>query len=261
MRNDGPDWLLILLDRLSPEERAKLLLVLWSSWFLRNDSLFGSGSSTVHGSVLFLQSLWESISTTKVNPVTDIKGKGPQMGTKSATTVARSSPSDLVRWEAPPQGWAKINVDGAFVQQIGEAGTGIVIRDHVGDVLLTSWNVIRSCQSPEEAEAQACRDGLRLAADWIQMPVILESDCANVVASLTSGAKNRSPLWQVFQEIKSILPLLPAFKFNRINRGANEVAHCLSQLARRLKQSSVWRMCAPECVKESLAKDCIPPNL
>uniref|UniRef100_A0A0D9YAJ6 RNase H type-1 domain-containing protein n=1 Tax=Oryza glumipatula TaxID=40148 RepID=A0A0D9YAJ6_9ORYZ len=185
----------------------------------------------------------------------------PRKITVRLSADAVEAPSDLVRWEAPPQGWAKINVDGAFVQQIGEAGTGIVIRDHVGDVLLTSWNVIRSCQSPEEAEAQACRDGLRLAADWIQMPVILESDCANVVASLTSGAKNRSPLWQVFQEIKSILPLLPAFKFNRINRGANEVAHCLSQLARRLKQSSVWRMCAPECVKESLAKDCIPPNL
>lgn len=65
----------------------------------------------------------------------------------------------------------------------------------MGDVLLTSWNMYRSCQWAEEAEAFACRNGLRLAAEWIQTPVILETDRANVKASL---------LWQTIQEIKAL---------------------------------------------------------
>ncbi|EAY89387.1 hypothetical protein OsI_10893 [Oryza sativa Indica Group] len=34
-----PDWLLIILDSIRVDMRAKLLLLLWRSWFLRNDSV------------------------------------------------------------------------------------------------------------------------------------------------------------------------------------------------------------------------------
>lgn len=32
-------------------------------------------------------------------------------------------------WEPPPDGWIKVNVDGSFVPQTGEAGIGVVARD------------------------------------------------------------------------------------------------------------------------------------
>jgi hypothetical protein len=42
------------------------------------------------------------------------------------------------KWEPPPAGWIKFNVDGSFVQQSGEAGVGVIARDSKGDVLLTA---------------------------------------------------------------------------------------------------------------------------
>lgn len=52
----GPDWLLIILDSINPEGRAKFLLLLWRSWFLRNDCVHGYGKASVQGSSIFLQS-------------------------------------------------------------------------------------------------------------------------------------------------------------------------------------------------------------
>nr|ABF95850.1 retrotransposon protein, putative, unclassified [Oryza sativa Japonica Group] len=78
LRYDGPDWLLLLLlDKLSGEDRVKFLLVLWRSWHLRNDSLFGQGKASVRSSVLFLQSFWETLSQIKVGGAVDVKGKSP----------------------------------------------------------------------------------------------------------------------------------------------------------------------------------------
>lgn len=55
----GPDWLLIILDSINVESRAKFLLLLWRAWFLRNDSVHGTGEASVFGSSIFLQSYWD----------------------------------------------------------------------------------------------------------------------------------------------------------------------------------------------------------
>jgi len=44
----------------------------------------------------------------------------------------------LQAWLPPRMGWAKINVDGAFVEQTGEAGVGILARDHSGSVCFSA---------------------------------------------------------------------------------------------------------------------------
>lgn len=60
----------------------------------------------------------------------------------------------------------KLNVDGSFVDQIGEAGVGMIIKNHEGEVILIAWRVLFRCASVDEAEALACLEGLRLASQW-----------------------------------------------------------------------------------------------
>jgi hypothetical protein len=52
----------------------------------------------------------------------------------------------------------------------GRAGIGVVIRSHLGSVLLSSWRA-------EDVEARACYEGVRLATEWENGRTILESDC------------------------------------------------------------------------------------
>jgi hypothetical protein len=45
----------------------------------------------------------------------------------------------------------KVNTDAGYYPDTGSA-----IRDHEGKVLLMAWRWLKSCGSPEEAEAEAC---------------------------------------------------------------------------------------------------------
>ncbi|RLN28562.1 retrotransposon protein, putative, unclassified [Panicum miliaceum] len=62
----------------------------------------------------------------------------------------------------------------------GCAGTGVVARDSAGRVVLMAWRAFFNCASAVEAEALACVEGIKLASQWCQGPIILESNCARV---------------------------------------------------------------------------------
>ena len=54
----------------------------------------------------------------------------------------------------------------------------MIASDSKGQLILTAWRALFKCRDADEAEAWACLEGLRLAAQWIKQPVIVESDCA-----------------------------------------------------------------------------------
>lgn len=80
------------------------------------------------------------------------------------------------RWIPPPQGFAKINVDGSFFfLQINVDGSvtrnqekeafAAVCRDEKGNYLGASTMVLRSLIESEILEDMACNEGLNIAAD------------------------------------------------------------------------------------------------
>jgi hypothetical protein len=71
------------------------------------------------------------------------------------------------RWHPPPNGWVNVNTDAGFYVETGEASAGIIIRSESGQVLLSAQKVLRKCSSAEEAEAEACLEGIKLAVTWI----------------------------------------------------------------------------------------------
>ncbi|WVZ73611.1 hypothetical protein U9M48_021897 [Paspalum notatum var. saurae] len=107
-------------------------------------------------------------------------------------------------WQKPGSGWVKVNVDGSFVEQTGQAGVGVIARDQEGSVIFTSWRVLFACTSAKEAEARACIEGLRLAAQWCHEPVILESDCAQIVEALRNAGVDRSELCFLIAEARDL---------------------------------------------------------
>jgi hypothetical protein len=59
-----------------------------------------------------------------------------------------------------------VNMDAAFYEASGEASAGIVVRDSQGRVILTTWRVLHGCASPDQPEAEAVLEGLRLTMEW-----------------------------------------------------------------------------------------------
>lgn len=178
---------------------------------------------------------------------TDTKGKRvvrlhlPGLDNRASATSCR--------WSPPPLGVLKVNVDGAFNPTSGAARLEVIIRDHQGQVLLTAWRVLFHCRDAEEAEAAACLDGILLAGRWPDKPVLLESDCASVVAKVLA-TEDRSLVGAIIKDVKWEAALYPGFEMVKVERKQNRVAHELAQVACRLSQSRVSFSCVPDCVQD-----------
>ena len=203
-------------------------------------------------SVRFLSSYWEALSNPSA-PMADDKGK------HATGSSCNPSPSPGFRpkrpWRMPEEGWIKVSVDGAFLEQTGKAGIGVAIRDQSGSVLVSAWKVITGAGSAEEVEAQACREGLGLAAEWTPLPTILESDCSTVVNYLSKPTSQRTSYAFVIQEALEAARKLPRVVFHHIGRESNVIAHELAQLAVRLNHSAVWHDRVPFCVERCVTQD------
>jgi hypothetical protein len=57
----GPDWVLLLMCELDETMKAKVLLLLWRAWHLRNDIIHRKGAESIIGSASFLVSHDESL--------------------------------------------------------------------------------------------------------------------------------------------------------------------------------------------------------
>jgi hypothetical protein len=133
----------------------------------------------------------------------------------------------------------------------GENFSGAIIRDHLSIVLLSSYSVNKKCARVEEAEAEACYEGIKQATKWIKKPTIIESDCLCLVEALKTPMEDRSRYSNIVKEIKH-----DTRRFSKIGRECNRVAHQLAQLARRTLHSAVWRENFPFCICELLKLEC-----
>jgi hypothetical protein len=67
-----------------------------------------------------------------------------------------------------------------------------------------AWRTISLCMDAEEAEACACLEGANMALRWLDIPMVLESDCQTVVSKLHAAGRDRSILWQVIDEARAV---------------------------------------------------------
>lgn len=178
-----PENLVPLITELQIDRGARMLVLLWRTWQVRNNLTHETAKLSVEGSVRFLQKYWtELCSVRQLGDCSDPKGKRPTSDSLCVgkRRVRENKPD---RWSAPQEGWVKIYVDGAFDDSSGEGGIGVVIRDSTGAVQLTAWKNVADGRDAEELESLACKEGLSLAADWCQQCAILETDCCSIATN------------------------------------------------------------------------------
>jgi hypothetical protein len=116
---------------------------------------------------------------------------------------------------------------------------------------------VRGCGSPEHVEAEACLEGVRLAAEWIRLPTRVESDCKTLITGLERKNDIRSAWACILAEIQAIGNILPDRNFIHIHRDMNQLAHNLAQKAIRQNECVVMRFDAPACVRQLMASEAV----
>lgn len=160
-----PDWLLVLLDQLNSHVREQVLFIFWRAWHLRNDLIFHEGREYVCSAALFLESYWASYTSCHSNKQSDLSKKGKRVVDVQETVDI--SARNRGTWQPPSSEVFKINVDASFVESMSAASVGVIARDHMGQVILSSWDFIGSCTCVDEAEIRACLAGLYVGISLI----------------------------------------------------------------------------------------------
>jgi ribonuclease HI len=91
-----------------------------------------------------------------------------------------SSEPRVLYWTRPDSHTYKINVDGAFFPN-GSGAIGVIFRNRKGVALAGRSRLSNNIENASTAEALGLKDGLQVAEVLGYIPVVLESDCLEIV--------------------------------------------------------------------------------
>ena len=137
----------------------------------------------------------------------------------------------------------------------GEAGAGMILRDHLGVINYSACRVLYSCRDPLEAELCACMEGLSLAIQRCDTPIVLELDSSEAITLISSSEVDRSVYSSIVREIKHLLGLRKTC-ISLISRSQNKASDSLAVFARIHGKTMTWLGSGPEETLVIVADDC-----
>lgn len=133
-------------------------------------------------------------------------------------------------WEPPGMDWIKVNTDGCSIGKGRKAGCGGVMRDGHASFLGAFANCIGSCEA-FEAEVWGIYQGLQVAWNKGYRRIIIESDCALAVESLTRDKNMNGLARNIIDSCKSLMKRSWEVRVYHVPREHNRVADALAKMA------------------------------
>jgi hypothetical protein len=81
---------------------------------------------------------------------------------------------------------------------------GMILRDEEGRIPFTACRFLQTCDSPLEVELLAYSEGLTLALENTNKPIILESDCLEAISIINDDNQNCSFVASLVNEFKKL---------------------------------------------------------
>ncbi|XP_056686343.1 uncharacterized protein [Spinacia oleracea] len=141
-------------------------------------------------------------------------------------------------WQPPSAATFKLNTDAAV--RDNKTGLGMVVRDGVGDVLMSAGLCTDVCCSVLQVEAEAVRFGLKYSLDAGMRSLEVESDCLPVVQLLRMKKRERSPAQMIVDDILSMASNFDYCEFIFANRSCNKVSHAIANSSLSFSEVRVW---------------------
>ena len=131
----------------------------------------------------------------------------------------------------------------------------MVLRDEEGQVIFAACRNLMDCMDAMEAETLACHEGLQMALEWSDKPILVELDCSCLVDAIRKKAQDRSPQSYYISEIKALINCRRVISFVKADHTQNRASHGLANFARAEERSATWQGSAPEFLVQVLDHD------
>ncbi|KAL6125099.1 hypothetical protein ACLB2K_077607 [Fragaria x ananassa] len=165
-------WIQDMLNNLSVPQVEVFFMLFWSIWVEHNNVVWNGSRVDPRETVGWAMDLLAEYK--RAQPIAK-KGKRSRQE---------------ARWIFPSRGGLKLNLDGSY-REDGSGGAGMLVRDEKGFVK-GAWSVhLTHLNSPLQAEAMACREGLRKAVEQGWVDIDVESDCEILVVALNGENGDR----------------------------------------------------------------------
>ncbi|KAH9653988.1 putative reverse transcriptase/RNA-dependent DNA polymerase [Citrus sinensis] len=143
-------------------------------------------------------------------------------------------------WKPPPEGYVKVNTDAAIYMEEQKVGLGIIIRDSKGDFVAAAMKMSKFIDNIAYAEAEAIHLGMNVAEAVARGPVIVESDCSEVVNQILGRTGSNLELLWIISDIKKQMQKVKDIKMQFIPRICNGAAHDLAKMALKVNDYVQW---------------------
>ena len=146
-------------DHFRPGQMEQFITVCWGIWKNGKDLRMGGkgkAGRTVVRNALHLVEEFRSANETK--------------------TEHQAEPVPVVSWQLPPQGYYKVNIDGAVFSDRKQVGARVLIRDGNGEVIAALSKKWRWPLGAIEAEAKALEAGVAFVKDVGIRDAVFESE-------------------------------------------------------------------------------------
>jgi hypothetical protein len=174
-----------------------------------------------------------------------------------SSTTGQPAPPIKVSWQPPQPGRYKANFDGAFFEESNEAGVGVIIRNHKGEVMASLCQRIPFPHSVEAMEAYAARSAVQLSSELGLKEVDIEEDSLTIV----NGLRNPEPCYSLYGHLINNTKLLAQdglfVLYTHVKRNGNILAHSLAKRAKVSKPFEVWMESVPPDLVSILCNDFI----
>ena len=169
---------------------------------------------------------------------------------------ASSAAPVVCRWEPPPPGWIKLNVDAAVAESF--SALAVVARDDKG-IVSKAWSKTHHSSLPIVAEANAILWAAQLAIQERWSHIIIEGDAKRCFNPLSS--EDVIPDWSIDNLVCSILNLKVDFVhccFRWVKRESNSAAHVTAKLSLASCESFCFNKDnLPKVVHSACLGDCL----
>ncbi|XP_024177957.1 uncharacterized protein LOC112183874 [Rosa chinensis] len=234
------EWTLEQALSLKAETFEKLMMIIWALWKNRNLKLWENRSQTATDMLFSCVTWLEEFQKTRkpaVLPVKQIRQK----------------------WKPAAANRVKINVDGAFLEQIPHGEIGGIMRDSSSQFIAAFTQSVQHVTSVKHVELLAIRAGIDLTKQLQLHQATIESDCLQAVQEIAYADYQSLDFGSVIDDIRVGMMDIQGVQICFAPRTSNKVAHKLANMAFDSGQHETWFGSVPNCILDIVQQETHPP--
>ncbi|KAK2407986.1 hypothetical protein QL285_043537 [Trifolium repens] len=240
--SDVTDWLMYMFHHTDSDCMEKVITIIYSIWFARNQYIFRNiTSDPVEISNKAMLLLDEYHRTCAIKP-TQQHYRPP----------ASETSNHNISWNPPTRGTLKINVD-AHISD-GRCFSGMILRRWDGSAVRVATRMHQHVGDALEGEAFGLNDALDMVDRYSASNVIFELDNQVIVRAVQRKQLIRKQWGNVVTRCINFLNRNPNSSIVWVNRNGNRVAHTLARWAEHDPWGD-WPNDVPLCIKNQVLRD------